>query len=126
MENIELIEEKFEIEFGFASAVADFKLMSEIVKWCDSYVRNSILIFEMLRNFTDFHLFLERDKELPEYIRRIKVYIRKVKDRKMDDDNIAVFKDFILTKFKKAKPIIQDWTEQDNANNGGSFFSSQP
>jgi hypothetical protein len=111
MVDFDLIDEKFQIEFKYFIEVADFKLMSKLVKWCDSYTRSGILYFNFLKDFTNFAIFMERDNQLTEYIRRIRVYVRKPSHRlEWEDQKIAQFKDFILTEFKKAEPEVQEWS----------------
>lgn len=107
MGKLELIDEKFEIEFEWSYEVPDFKLISTLVRWCDSYTRNGILVFHFLKDCTCYAVYLTRDKQLPEYIKSMFIYIRKPKHRlDWEDKKIKEFKEFILTKFKKANPKI--------------------
>jgi len=107
MEKLELIDEKFEIEFEWSYEVPDFKLIATLVRWCDSYIRNNILTFNFLKDCTNYLVLLTRDKEMPQYIKSVFVYIRKPKHRlDWEDKKIKEFKEFILTKFKKANPKI--------------------
>jgi hypothetical protein len=114
----ELIDEKFEIVFEFSSEVEDFRLMDALVKWCNSYVRHSTLHFEILKDLTNYAIFLERDNQFNgEYIKKIRVYVRKPSHRlEWEDKKIQEFKDFISKKFKKANPIFQDWILQKELN----------
>jgi hypothetical protein len=110
MENFDLIDEKFMIEFNNFTEIADFKLMSELVKWCDTYTRSGILYFNFLKDFTNFAIFMERDKQLTEYIKVIRIYVRKPSHRlEWENKKIQEFKDFILSKFKKARPEVKEW-----------------
>lgn len=105
---MELIDETFQIRFN--GLVEDFRLMSEIVKYSDSYTRFRVLTFEINKDYIHFSLFLERHKELPDYIKKIKVYVRKLSTRsKYDEKKIQEFKNFILKKFKKELPEIEKW-----------------
>jgi hypothetical protein len=112
----ELIDEKFDIVFEFSSEVEDFRIMNALVKWCNSYVRHSILHFDLLKDLTNYAIFLERDNQFNgEYIKKIRVYVRKPSHRlEWEDKKIQEFKDFISKKFRKANPIFQDWIEELN------------
>ena len=109
MAKLELIDEFFEIEFEYISYTSDFKIMSSLVRWCDSYVRHGQLHFHILKDCTGYGIYLERDMQLPEYIKKIKVYIRKPKHRlEWENKKIEEFKEWIIKKFKKANPKIKE------------------
>lgn len=112
---MKLIEEKIEIKFS-KFIVSDFEAMNTLVRWCDSYVRNTILAFHFLKEFLSFQCFFERDKEIPQYISSIKFYFSKPSHRlKMEDEKIKEFKEFLLKKFKRANPKIVKWDWHNTA-----------
>jgi hypothetical protein len=125
---MQLIDEKFKIVFNSITDAPDFKVMNGFVSWCDSYVRHFILHFEFLKDCTNYSVFFVRDKQLQEYISEIQVYIRKPSHRlEWEDKKIKEFKDFVLKKFKKAKPEVKDWIieEELNSDKLEAWHSSQ-
>ncbi len=101
---LELIDEKIEIEFDKFS-INDFELMYGLIKWCDSYTRDSRLIFHLLKDFLSFMISIEMDEEIYYYVKKFNCYFRKPKHRlEMEDKAIQDFKDFVLKKFKKCNP----------------------
>jgi len=112
---IQLIDERFKIVFNSITNAPDFKVISSFVNWCDSYVRWFILYFEFLKDYTNYSVFFVRDKELQGYISEIRVYIRKPSHRlEWEDKKIREFKDFVLKKFKKAKPEVKEWIIEED------------
>ena len=104
---IELIDENFEIEFEYFTGMDDFRVMNTLVKWCDCYTRNGINTFNISKDLTGYFIFLERDSICNNYIKKMRVYVRKPKHRlEWENQKIKEFKDFIFTKFKKANPTI--------------------
>ena len=107
-EELKLIDETFEIEFK--GLLPDFKFMYELIKWCDTYTRFGLLKFEINKDFVHYSLYLERNKDLVEYIKKVKVYIRKPLHRlKYEDKKIREFKLWILLKFKEDFPKFNKW-----------------
>ena len=103
-EKLELIDEMFKVELN-KFEIEDWKLMSGLIRWCDSYTRQSRLSFHLLKEFLSFSVFIEMDKEIYYYVKSFSCYFRKPKHRlKMEEEKIEEFKQFILKKFKKANP----------------------
>lgn len=102
-----LIDELFEIKFE--GLIDDFKVMSDLVQWSDSWSRiGGVLHFHFLKDFVGYSCYLQRNKDLPQYIKGIIVYVRKP-DHRLDyeDKKIQEFKDFISKRFKKYAPQFQ-------------------
>ena len=116
IKNLELIDERFEVEFNL---IEDFKIMYELVRWCDSYTRiGSPLNFHFVKDFVGYSCYFERYKDLPQYIRKMIVYIRKPKHRlDYEDKKIQEFKDFLIKKYQK-KYNINILVSVDKINEG--------
>lgn len=107
MKDFELIDERFEIEFEWSYKVDDFKIINQLVNWCDSYTRDGILIFHFLKDCTNYLVYFERDETLRGNIKKMGVYVRKPSHRlEWEDRKIKEFQDWICKKWKSANPKI--------------------
>lgn len=92
--------EKFVVEFNL---IEDFKIIYELVKWSDSYTRmGGLLAFHFVKDLVGYSCYFERYQDIPNYIRRMIVCIRKPKHR-IDYENkkIQEFKDFLIKKYQR-------------------------
>ena len=104
MNNLELIDEILEVKFK-KFEINDFKLMYELVKWCNSYTRDSRFVFHLLKGFLSFTVYIEMDEEINYYVKKFTCYFRKPKHRlEMENEAIQEFEDFILKRFKRSNP----------------------
>jgi len=116
---LELIDELLEVEFS-KFEIQDYELMYWLIRWCDSYTRQSRFTFHLLKEFLSFGVYIEMDKEIYYYVKKVRFYFRKPKHRlKFEEEKIQEFKDFVSKKFKKGKPTFKDVTQEINKLSGG-------
>lgn len=107
MKKEKMLKKMIKVKFEYCLEIPDFKIMNDLVNWCDVYTRNRILTFHFMKHTTNYLVKLERDKDFPERIKSLFIFVRYINTHKDNSEkNINEFLDFIKNKFKKARPTI--------------------
>ena len=102
-----MLEKEIRVKFEFCLETPDFKVINDLINWCDTYTRNRILVFHFMKNATTYLVQLERDMDFEDRIKSLFIFVRYFNTHKGSaEKNIEEFLTFIKKKFKKAKPII--------------------
>ena len=97
--------EEFYIIFDGLNRPQVWDVFYKIIRWCDSYTTFHLTTLEINKDLVHYFLGLHRFINDVEWIY---VSIRKPKHRlKYENEQIKIFKEMIIKKFKKSKPMFK-------------------
>jgi hypothetical protein len=97
--------EEFYIIFDGLNRPKIWDVFYKIIKWCDSYTTFHLSTLEINKDYV--HYFLSVNTFITD-VKWIYVSINKPKHRiDYEDKQIKIFKEMIVSKFKKAKPVFE-------------------